>query len=251
MKTRSAVLLVGLLGLSSGCHDFLDVNTNPNGPQSVAANLYLPPMLYWFATSPQYDGRFVGRYAQEWTLPGTSLSTWDRMGYDAASDNGARKRWLKLAWGMKALVLNHFSNTISSYTPDAVMAAVDSSFASNDDDALMSYPSTSTDFLDYNFWGRSRNNITNYRQTQFVLGLMNGTQFGGVVDPRMTRMLSPSPDGQYRGLNPNVVGFGALDSTTRPNNFFGYVGTGGARRPRPGFFSRQGRGSPPNPPAAA
>ena len=349
MKTRSAVLLVGLLGLSSGCHDFLDVNTNPNGPQSVAANLYLPPMLYWFATSPQYDGRFVGRYAQEWTLPGTSLSTWDRMGYDAASDNGAqqwrdvywslgqnlvdmnakataeqrwdllgvglilkawgwqvltdlhgeiiikeafdesrttfdydtqdyayqevqrlldsaivllrrtdgavdagylaqgdriyngdRKKWLKLAWGMKALVLNHFSNK-AGYAPDAVMAAVDSSFASNGDDALMSYPSTSTDFLDYNFWGRSRNNITNYRQTQFVLGLMNGTQFGGVVDPRMTRMLSPSPDGQYRGLNPNVVGFGALDSTTRPNNFFGYVGTGGLGQPGRYLFADKAR----------
>src|SRR3989442_6876585 len=99
MKTRSAVLLVGLLGLSSGCHDFLDVNTNPNGPQSVAANLYLPPMLYWFATSPQYDGRFVGRYAQEWTLPGTSLSTWDRMGYDATSDNGAQQ-WRDVSWSL-------------------------------------------------------------------------------------------------------------------------------------------------------
>src|SRR2546427_1851902 len=149
---------------------------------------------------------------------------------------------------MKALVLNHFSNK-DGYAPVAVMAAVDSSFASNGDDALMSYPSTSTDFLDYNFWGRSRNNVTNCRQTQFVLGLMNGTQFGGVVDPRMSRMLSPSPDGQYRGLNPNVVGFGALDSTTRPNNFFGYVGTGGARPPRPQLFSAKARSSAATPPA--
>ena len=39
---------------------------------------------------------------------------------------------------------------------------------------------------------------------------MNGTQFGGAVDPRMSRMLAPAPDGQYRGLDPNVVGFGAL-----------------------------------------
>jgi hypothetical protein len=60
---------------------------------------------------------------------------------------------------------------------------------------------------------------------------MNGTEFGGVVDPRMSRMLSPSPDGQYRGLDINVIGFGALDSLRRPNNFFGYPATGGLASP--------------------
>ena len=345
MRPRLAALLAGLLGLSSGCQNFLDVNTNPNGPQSVSANLYLPPMEHWMVTAPQFDGRFVGRYAQEWTLPGTSLSTWDRMGYDASSDNGAeqwrdvywslgqnlndmnakasaeerwdllgvglvlkawgwqvltdlhgeiiikeafdqsrttfdydtqeyayqeverlldsaivllnrtdgavdrtylsrgdhlyggdRTKWRKLAYGMKALVLNHFSNK-AAYDPAAVIAAVDQSFASNADDALFTYPATSPDNADRNFWGRTRNNITPYRQTQFVVGLMDGTQFGGVVDPRMSRMLSPSPGGAYRGLDPNVVGFGALDSLSRPNNFFGYPGTGGVGLPGRYLFS--------------
>src|SRR5213596_1477424 len=99
MNTRQAVLLAGVLGLSSGCSDFLDVNNNPNGPQSVTAYLYLPPMLHWMVTSPQFDGRFVGRYAQEWTLPGTSLSKWDRMGYDATSDNGAQQ-WRDVYWSL-------------------------------------------------------------------------------------------------------------------------------------------------------
>ena len=337
MKNTCRALLAGFLTLSAGCQSFLDVNTNPNGPQAVSANLYLAPMLHWMVTSPQYDGRFVGRYAQEWTLPGTSLSTWDRMGYDPSSDNGAmqwrdvywslgqnlidmnakaqaeerwdllgvgqllkawgwqvltdlhgeiivkeavdasrttfdydsqqyayqdvqrlldsaivllqrtdgavdqgylgrtdkiyngdRTKWLKLAYGMKALMLNHFSNK-SSYDPAAVIAAVDKSFASETDDALLTYPNTNND--DTNFWGRTRNNLTNYRQTLFILNLLNGTQFGGVVDPRMTRMLSPSPDGQYRALDPNVVGFGALTTTQQPNNFFGYAGTGGAGQP--------------------
>ena len=49
--------------------------------------------------------------------------------------NGSRSKWLKLAWGLKALVLNHFSNQ-ASYDPATVMAAVDSSFTSNADDAL-------------------------------------------------------------------------------------------------------------------
>jgi len=108
-----------------------------------------------------------------------------------------------------------------------VMILVDKSFASNVDDALLQYPATSTDLADYNFIARSRNNITLYRQTQFAVGLMNGTQFGGVVDPRMSRMLDSSADGQYRGLDVNVVAFGALTSAQQPFNLFGYSGSGG------------------------
>ena len=79
--TIRAVLLAGALALpAAGCQNFLDVNENPNGPQTVSANLYLAPMLHWVVSSPQFDGRFVGRYTQQWTLPGTSLTTWDRMG---------------------------------------------------------------------------------------------------------------------------------------------------------------------------
>ena len=75
------------------------MNTNPNAPQEVSANLYLSPMIHWMVTSPQYDGRFVGRFNQEWTLPGTSLSTWDRMGYDPSSDNGAQQ-WRDVYWSL-------------------------------------------------------------------------------------------------------------------------------------------------------
>jgi hypothetical protein len=337
MKRLRALLLISLMLAPASCKDFLAVNDNPNAPQAVTANLYLPPMLHWMVTSPQYDGRFVGRYAQEWTLPGTSLSTWDRMGYDPSSDNGAqqwrdvywtlgqnlvdmmnkaeaeqrwdllgvgyilkawgwqvttdlhgeiiikeaidqskfsfnydtqefayqeiqrllglaitnlgrtdgavdaaylakgdklyngdRTKWLKLAYGMLAINLNHYSNK-ASYKPADVIAAVDKSFASNADELLLNYPATQND--DINFWGRTRNNITSYRQTQFVVGLMNGTAFNGTVDPRMSRMLGVAPDGQYRGLDINVVGFGALSTAQQPNNFNGYAGTGGSQLP--------------------
>ena len=98
MRKINGILLAGLLALPlSSCKDFLAVNTNPNAPQTVSANLYLSPMLHWMVTSPQYDARFVGRYAQEWTLPGSSLSTWDRMGYDPSSDNGAQQ-WRDVYW---------------------------------------------------------------------------------------------------------------------------------------------------------
>jgi hypothetical protein len=330
------------LVLSSGCKDFLDVNENPNAPQVVSANLYLSPMLHWMTTSPQLDGRFVGRYTQQWSLSSgvTVLSTWDRMGYDPASDNGAqqwrdvywtlgqnlidmmnkaeaeqrwdllgvgyvlkawgwqvttdlhgeiiikeaidqskfsfnydsqefayqeiqrlltkaiellqkndgavdaaylgrtdkiyngnRDKWLKLAYGMLAMNLNHYSNK-AAYKPAEVIAAVNKSLASNADDPLLTYPGTQND--DINFWGRTRGNIqtntTGYRQTQFVVNLMNGTYTGGVVDPRMSRMLAPAPDGVYRGLDINVVGFGALAAAQQPMNFHGYVGTGGLQQ---------------------
>lgn len=337
IKKTCVALLTGFLILPAGCSDYLDVNTNPNAPQAVSPNLYLAPMLHWMVTSPQFDGRFVGRYTQEWTLPGTSLSTWDRMGYDPASDNGAqqwrdvywslgqnlidmktkaeaeqrwdllgiglvlkawgwqvladlhgeiivkeaidqtrftfdydtqqyaydevkrlldsaivllqrtdgavdplyvargdkiyngdRAKWLKFAYGLRALHLNHYSNK-ASYAPAQVIADVDRSFASNADDALLTYPNTNND--DINFWGRTRNNLTLYRQTVFILNLMNGNQFGGVDDPRRTRMLSPSPDGVYRGLDPNVVGFGAFTALQQPNNFYGFAGTGGLQVP--------------------
>ncbi|MBI3504247.1 MAG: RagB/SusD family nutrient uptake outer membrane protein [Proteobacteria bacterium] len=341
-KIVRGALLAALLVATPSCRNFLDVNSNPNGPQTVSANLYLAPMIHWMFTAPQYDGRFVGRYTQQWMLANaqTTLSTWDREGYDPASDNGAeqwrdvywslgqnlvdmmtkaeaeqrwdllgvgqimkawgwqvltdlhgeiiikeaidpsrfsfdydtqdfayqeiqrllglaitnlqrtdgavdpvylgrtdkvyngdRTKWLKLAYGMMALNLNHFSNK-SSYSPANVIANVDKSFASNADDALLQYQGTNND--DRNFLGVTRGNINSYRQTLFALGLMNGTQFGGTVDPRMSRMLAPSPDGQYRGVDPNVPGFGAMSTTQQPLNFFGYAGSAGA----PGAQSR-------------
>jgi len=348
MKKRYAALIAVVVVLFNSCQNFLDVNTNPNGPQTVTANLYLPPMLHWMITAPQFDGRFVGHYAQEWISTSTNFSpaqTWGRMGYDPASDNGAeqwrdvywslgqnlidmnnestaeerwdllgvglilkawgwqaltdlhgeiivkeaidqsrttfdydtqdyayqevqrlldsaivllnrtdgavdpvylakgdkiyngdRTKWLKLAHGLLALNLNHYSNK-ASYAPATVIAEVDKSFTSNADDALLAYPATSPDNADRNFWGPTRQNMQLYRQTQFVVNLMNGTQFGGTVDPRMSRMLSASPDGAYRGLDPNVLGFGALTAAQQPNNFWGYPGGTGVGLPSRYLFS--------------
>jgi hypothetical protein len=338
-KSHVVLAAAGLLCLPVACKDYLDVNTNPNAPQSVAPNLYLAPMIHWLATSPQFDGRFIGHFTQEWYSTSTSASpagTWGKMGYDPASDNGAqqwrdvywtfgqnlvdmmtkseaeqrwdllgigyvlkawgwqvltdthgeiiikeaidptrfgfdyddqqfaydeskrllllaitnlsrtdgnvdaayvgksdkmyngdRTKWLKFAYGLLALNLNHYSNK-ASYKPDSVIAMVDKSFASNADDALFQYPATSTDLADYNFLARSRNNITLYRQTQFIVNLLNGTQFGGVADPRLSRLLVlDSLNTTYRGLDVNASGFGALTVPQQPRNLFGYTGSNG------------------------
>ena len=73
MKLRTIFLVAGAT-LASGCSDYLDVNTNPNAPQVVSANLYLAPMIHWMVTAPQFDGRFVGHYTQEWISTSTNLS---------------------------------------------------------------------------------------------------------------------------------------------------------------------------------
>jgi hypothetical protein len=357
MKRTYATVLTSIVLVSTGCQSFLDVNTNPNGPQSVSANLYLPPMLHWLVTSPQFDGRFVGHYTQQWYSSSTNFSpssSWGKMGYDAGSDNGAqqwrdvywslgqnlidmntkaeaeqrwdilgvgmilkawgwlvltdlhgeiivkqaidqtrtqfdydtqqyayqeverlldsavvllqrtdgavdasymavgdkiyngnRTKWLKFASGLLAVALNHYSNR-AEYDPARVIRLVDSSFTSNADDALLAYPCNSTDFADCNFWGRTRNNVTLYRQTQFVVGLMNGTQFGGgvdpqAVDPRMSRMLAiDSANTTYRGLDVNATQnapFGALTAPQQPRNFFGYTGSGGLNLPSRYIFA--------------
>jgi hypothetical protein len=340
MKKLNVAVLIAVVMFCTACENFLDVNDNPNAPETVTANLYLPPMLHWVATAPQFDGRFVGRYTEQWVIPHTSglPNIWSRMGYDRGSDNAAqqwrdvywtlgqnlvdlmnlseaeqrwdvlgvgyilkawgwlsltslhgeiiieqafdvtrfqfdydtqefayqeiqrlldlaivnlertdgavdagylavgdkmyngdRVQWLKLAYGLKALAMNHFSNKAGD-DPAQVIALVDQSFTSNADDALFPYPGTATNNSDRNFWGRTRSNIHTYRQTQFVLELLDGTQFGGAVDPRLTRMLAAAPDGEYRGIDPDI-GYSGLTEDERPNNLHGFPGSGGVGEP--------------------
>jgi hypothetical protein len=147
--------------------------------------------------------------------------------------NGDRTRWIKYAHGTRAKVLNHFSNK-AGYRPADVIAAVDLSFSSVADEALFTYPNSSNDNNDRNYWGPTRNILGSYRQTEFMVGLMNGTQYQGAADPRMTRMLAPAPDGQYRGLNVNT-GYTSVLSE-RPNNPWGNVGTGAPAAGTPGRY---------------
>ena len=338
MKRVIAVLAAGLTLGSSACKDFLDVNNNPNAPDITAANNYLAPIMHWLATSEQFDGRFLGRYSQEWVVPpATQTATpgnWERHGYDPTSDNAAqlyrdvywsfglnlrdmidqsvadqrwdlagigqvlrawgwlkltnmhgeiiikeaftpdkfrfafdtqdyayqevfrlldtaivnlertdgnlsaayiavgdrmyngdRAKWLKFAWGLKAMALNQFSNK-TTYDANAVIAAVDKSFTGNADDALFLYPKASaTPSDDRNFWDPARQNLGGFRQTTFIVGLMDGTQYAGAVDPRMSRMLAPDSTGAYRGID-RMQGFSSV-TRERPWNLWGTgAGTG-------------------------
>lgn len=145
--------------------------------------------------------------------------------YWRATDNmygGDAAKWMKFAYGLRAIALNHYSNK-STYSPSAVIASVDSSFASNADDAQLKFPGTDPS-NNGNPWGpQGPAPLGSYRQGAFVVQLMNGTQTNGTVDPRMSRMLAPSADGQYRGYDVNATT--TMPTATVPANFYGYTST--------------------------
>ncbi|GAB3498329.1 hypothetical protein GCM10027341_19810 [Spirosoma knui] len=114
---------------------------------------------------------------------------------------GDRLKWKKFAYGLLAMNAHHLSKK-ASYDPNKVIAYVDSSFASNADDALMPFNGNST--ADASFFGPTRQNLQVFGQSDFILRLMDGRVFNGVKDPRTPLMLTPSGDGTYRGLTPGT-----------------------------------------------
>ncbi len=59
----------------------------PNSFLRVPIEQLLPPAIYYMALDQQTDDRFLGGYIQNWTSI-AALNQWDRLGYQAGSDNG-------------------------------------------------------------------------------------------------------------------------------------------------------------------
>ena len=338
-KLLTGIVLMGTLTTLSSCKKWLDVNRNPNGPDAVAANLYLGPMLQGIVNGEQFDGRYVGKYVQNWAQ-NTDKERWDSMGYLPTSDTGGemwranywllgqnlidmmriaeeenrydmlglgyvikalgyqkstalhgeiivteaytpgktnfkydsqeivyqeidkllalgienlertdgavsssfmskgdnvyrgnREKWLKFAYGLRAITLNHLTNKSALYDPRKVIEYVDKSFASSADDALFSFPGGTSPLS--NFWGQRRGNLDVVRQTRYIVSLLNGTIFGSAApDPRLSRMLQPSPNGKFNGLQPTYTAATTYPiAADRPNSFFGTVGAPTATSP--------------------
>lgn len=113
---------------------------------------------------------------------------------------GDRAQWKKFVYGVLAINAHHLIKK-STYNPDDVIRYVDSSLASNSDDALI--PFAGTNSTDANFYGTLRGNMGTFGQSAFMVRLTDGTVFGA-ADPRRTIMLNPSTDGTYRGLVANA-----------------------------------------------
>jgi hypothetical protein len=122
---------------------------------------------------------------------------------------GDRTKWVKFAYGLLALNMQHLSKKSALYNPDKVIEYVDKALASNADDAFVPFAGSAT--TDASFFAPQRNNLGVYGQSQYIVELMNGTRYPGVIDPRMPVMLQASPDGVYRG-----IALGAGQSTAIP-----------------------------------
>lgn len=134
---------------------------------------------------------------------------------------GDRSKWTKFVYAVLARNANHLSNK-SSYNPAKVIEYCDKSLASNDDN--FGIPHAGTSSSDGNFYGPTRQNVQVFRPTNFFVNLLNGTVFNGVQDPRISLMITASPDGVYRGVDPgkgDPTNTTANTNTTRIPTFWG------------------------------
>jgi hypothetical protein len=144
--------------------------------------------------------------------------------YTAKGDmiyKGDKSKWIKFAYGVLARNANNLTNK-SSYNPDQVIDYVNKSLSSIADDCYVPFSGIANS--DTNFFGPSRNNLSSFRQTDFIVRAMDGTVFTGAVDPRMANVLSPSADGVFRG-NPLSTAAGTVAATRIPN-LWGTVASG-------------------------
>lgn len=158
--------------------------------------------------------------------PGTKVFSGSLLPGDQWMYGGNVQRWLRFAYGVKARNFHRYSKKSSGYLVDSVIRYCDSSLRSAADDLTIKFAGGVTDAT--NFYGQSRANLPGFRQSEFIVGLMNGTiaPFNGVTDPRRGNILWPSLDSQFRGqpIAANEVTAGVLNAQ-RIRNPYGVVGT--------------------------
>ena len=127
----------------------------------------------------------------------TSLQKGDIMYY------GDRTKWIKFCYAILAQNAIHLSNK-SGFNADVVAKYVDSSFVNNGDNASIECKGSNS--TDANFWGPTRGNLGGYKQTDYIVRLLDGRIFTGstvadyTLDPRIKQIISASKDGVYRGV---------------------------------------------------
>jgi Starch-binding associating with outer membrane len=135
--------------------------------------------------------------------------------------NGNVSQWVKLTNGILARNFHRLTNK-SIYNADSVIYYCDRSLATNTDDFLIPFDGSRND--DSNFYGTYRDNLTVFRQSNYIVKLLDGSILSGVPatsstavnrDPRLKHMLSCSEDttngnGGFRGVNPGLGDPGTL-----------------------------------------
>jgi hypothetical protein len=150
--------------------------------------------------------RLANYYLDQAATVTSTLSTGD------FAYNGNLGKWKKLNYAILAKNFHRYSNKPALYQPDSVIKYCDLAMSSVDDDFVIPFDASKND--DANFYGTYRNNFTAFRQSNFIVKLLDGTTFAGssvfdLRDPRMKHMLSASQDttngnGGYRGVDPAI-----------------------------------------------
>ncbi len=135
---------------------------------------------------------------------------------------GDRIKWIKFVNAILARNAHHISNK-ASYNADKVIEYCDKSLASNADNFNVPHTANANSTL-ANYFGPLRSTLGAFRQSAFVIGLLDGTVMNGAIDPRLPLMFTASPDGVYRGVvttngDPNNI----LNNTKRIPNLWGVL----------------------------
>jgi hypothetical protein len=157
--------------------------------------------------------------------PGSKVFSGSLLPGDQWMYGGNVQRWLRFAHGVKARNFHRYSMKTSGYSADSVIKYCDLSLQSAADDLTIKFAGGVTDAT--NFFGQLRANLPGFRQSEFIVGLMNGTiaPFNSITDPRRGNMLWPSLDSQFRGQPIAANEVTAIPASQRIRNPYGLVGT--------------------------
>ncbi|SDX32075.1 SusD/RagB family nutrient-binding outer membrane lipoprotein [Hymenobacter psychrophilus] len=133
---------------------------------------------------------------------------------------GDVSKWIKLAYSLRARQLQHLTKK-SSYSPQAVLAAVDKGFAATTDDAQLQLevavpPVTGSTSI----FGTTRANFAGATFSLNLLRYLNGSlanaAYPGVTDPRLPVMAT----NVSVGTNPGVSGGTPIAQTSGASDFY-------------------------------
>ena len=137
--------------------------------------------------------------------------------FEGGSDfihEGSARAWVKTGFALKARLLNQVSKT-AQYSATKVLAAIDSAYTSNNDDAQV------TQFVINNPWNnlaiRNKNLILDVWLSSYFVNATNGVTYG-VFDPRLPEITEPTMNNDYKGT-PNGAGYQGTRNTDHVQNY--------------------------------
>ena len=117
IKIIFVILTSVLLFSGTSCKKYLDeAFPNPNKPVVADPDLVFPTITSNLARGLFFDARFLGNYISYWHRTSTGI-TWERMGYDPGSDNGAEK-WRTHYWNLGKNLLNIINDGRNTGRPE-------------------------------------------------------------------------------------------------------------------------------------